>query len=140
MVYIFQSSKRLDPNKVDEEVDVLNQVATHQNIENLRSLVKFIQDRRLYITRYLKKFTMEKKSELHLKASKAPIQHKSSTGGLRIPVLKDVRSRNQSQLRDLKSNRRFLTNKYGEPIIPSVGESRNMSALGHFSSQKVLTN
>ena len=45
-------------DQVDEEVDQLKEVATEENISKMKKLVKFIQDNRLYITGYLRKFTL----------------------------------------------------------------------------------
>lgn len=107
-MFIFSRDQKYDPTKLEEEVDEYNlmtSVCTSDNIEELSKLVKFIRDRKLHITKYMQKFAISKRQDNIVKASQAPAITCRRPDGLRIKKLVGVKSRNASQIRDLRSHK-----------------------------------
>ena len=96
--------------------DQLIDCATEHNIQTMRKLVKTIQTYRLYQTSKLRKFTLQKQQEAKVKATNAIVRNKVLPDGSQVSSLVNIQSRNASQIKDLRSNSRLITDKYGQQI------------------------
>ena len=70
-----------DENNQESEDEELVHYATDQNCENLRTVIKFINEQRLYLTQNLRKFTIEEKKRQRILANKAGIRQIQKPNG-----------------------------------------------------------
>ena len=116
-----------------EKESELVKVTSTENVKELKTLAKFIKDQRLYQTKYLQKFTKKRKEQAVIEANQAKIRRVFQPDGDQISTIVGVLSRNSSQIRDLKSHKMLISDKFGNPVMGKLALSRNAA------SQSVLT-